>query len=136
MPQTYTSEQSPLQRGKELAANLNPDLHDILETRYGQHLPGFADTLIEFAYGRLYSRNGLDMRTRQIATVAALTAMGGQTGQQLEINLEHALAAGATEQELLEIILQMSVYGGMPATINALNRAIDFFASKEQHALA
>ncbi len=125
------SENSALERGAELANTLNPNLHAILCERYDTHLPGFADTLIEFAYGRLYSRQGLDLRTRQIATVAALTALGGQTGPQLEINLEHSLAAGATEEELLEVILQMSVYGGMPATINALNRAIEFFQSRK-----
>ena len=123
--------ESALKTGEELARKLNPELRSVLEERYDDILPGFTDTLFEFAYGRLYSRDGLDMKTRQIATVAALTALGGQTGPQLKINIEHALAAGATQNELAEVIFQMSVYGGMPATINALNAAKEVFAAKE-----
>ncbi|MEO0361038.1 MAG: carboxymuconolactone decarboxylase family protein, partial [Pseudomonadota bacterium] len=67
---------------------------------------------------------------RQIATVAALAALGGQTGPQLKINIEHALDVGATERELAEVILQMSVYGGMPAAINGLNAAKEVFAAR------
>ncbi|MGE4327245.1 MAG: carboxymuconolactone decarboxylase family protein, partial [Pseudodonghicola sp.] len=76
---------------------------------------------------RQYAREGLDLRTRQLCTVAALTAMGGQTGPQLKVNIEHALAAGASEREVLEVIWQMAVYGGMPAAINGLNAAIEVF---------
>ena len=82
-------------------------------------------------YGRLYSRPGLDLKTRQIATVAALTALGGQTGPQLRVNLEHALAAGASRGELLEVILQMSVYGGMPAAINGRSTAMELFDDQD-----
>lgn len=121
---------STLDKGRAIAEKLNPDLEKILGERYDGIVPEFAETLIEFAYGRLYSREGLDMKTRQIATVAALTALGGQTEPQLKINIEHALVAGATEQELSEVILQMSVYGGMPAAINGLNAAMEVFSSR------
>ena len=120
-PMKEAAVDSALEKGRRLAKKLNPNLEEILSARYDTILPGFAETLIEQAYGRLYSREGLDLKTRQIATVAALTAMGGQTGPQLKINIEHALAAGANERELLEVIYQMSVYGGMPAAINGIN---------------
>lgn len=127
----YTDDRSALERGNELAARLNPELRDVLEPRYEALVPGFTDTLIEFAYGRLYSREGLDLKTRQIATVAALTALGGQTGPQLKINIEHSLAIGVSEKEIVEVILQMSVYGGMPAAINGLNAAIEVFEARK-----
>ena len=127
----YTDNRPALERGEDLATRMNPDLRAVLEPRYENLAPGFTDTLIEFAYGRLYSREGLDLKTRQIATVAALTAMGGQTGPQLKINIEHALAVGASEKELVEVIFQMAVYGGMPATINALNAAAEIFSERE-----
>jgi 4-carboxymuconolactone decarboxylase len=129
--QIYTDDRSALERGNALAARLNPQLRAVLEPRYEHLVPGFTDTLIEFAYGRLYSREGLDVKTRQIATVAALTALGGQTGPQLKINIEHSLAVGVSEKEIVEIILQMSVYGGMPAAINGLNAAIEVFEAKK-----
>ena len=123
-----------LERGRALVAKLNPELEPILSERYDTHIDGFAETLVEYAYGRHYAREGLDLKTRQIATVAALTALGGQTGPQLRVNIEHALAAGASERELLEVIWQMAVYGGMPAAINGLNVAITLFEERSGNA--
>ena len=123
-----------LERGRAVVAMLNPELEAILSERYDAHVDGFAETLVEYAYGRHYAREGLDLKTRQIATVAALTALGGQTGPQLRINIEHALAAGASERELLEVIWQMAVYGGMPAAINGLNVAITLFEERSGNA--
>ena len=123
-----------LERGRAIVATLNPELETILSERYDTHIDGFAETLVEYAYGRHYAREGLDLKTRQIATVAALTALGGQTGPQLRVNIEHALAAGASERELLEVIWQMAVYGGMPAAINGLNVAITLFEERSGNA--
>jgi 4-carboxymuconolactone decarboxylase len=127
---TNTTDTTALERGREVISTINPSLEEALADRYDRHIPDFAETLIEQAYGRYYARDGLDLKTRQIATVAALTALGGQTGPQLRINIEHALAAGASERELLEVIYQMAVYGGMPAAINGLNTAIALFEER------
>lgn len=116
-----------LDQGRALLEQMNPELEAVLAARYDAAVPGMAETLVEWAYGRHYSRPGLDLRTRQLCTVAALVAMGGQTAPQLKVNIEHALAAGATQQEVLEAIWQMSVYGGMPAAINGLNAALEMF---------
>jgi len=126
-----TRPQTALERGRAIVAEINPGLEQALAGKYDAYFPRFAETLVEFAYGRLYAREGLDLKTRQIATVAALTALGGQTGPQLRVNLEHALAAGANRRELLEVILQMSVYGGMPAAINGMNVAIELFEAQD-----
>ncbi|WP_159589605.1 carboxymuconolactone decarboxylase family protein [Chelativorans xinjiangense] len=123
-------ETTTLEKGRTVAAKLNPELEEILASRYNDALPGLAETLIESAYGRLYARDGLDLKTRQIATVAALTALGGQTAPQLKVNIEHTLAAGASEREILEVILQMSAYGGWPAAINGINTALELFAER------
>lgn len=135
IPETTSSSratpQTALERGRAIVAQINPGLEAALSERYDNLFPDFAETLVEFAYGRLYARDGLDLKTRQIATVAALTALGGQTGPQLRVNLEHALAAGASRRELLEVILQMSVYGGMPAAINGMNVAMQLFEDQD-----
>lgn len=83
-----------LEAGAAVAARLNPTLHEALSARYDGLLPGMADSLIEWAYGHHYARPGLDLKTRQLCTVAALAAMGGGTGPQLRVNVAHALAAG------------------------------------------
>ncbi|MEJ8472634.1 carboxymuconolactone decarboxylase family protein [Roseibium algae] len=121
-----------LERGREVAQQLNPNLEEVLNDRYGEILPEFAESLMEWAYGRHYARPGLDLKTRQLCTIAALTVLGGQTGPQLKINIEHTLAAGASRAEVVEAIWQMAVYGGLPAAINGLNAAMDVFAAEDQ----
>lgn len=120
-----------LAKGLELVQQLNPDLPEALAARYDKALPGMSETLIEWAYGMQYGRGEVDMKTRQLCTIAALTAMGGQNAPQLKVNIQHTLATGATPREILEVIWQMAVYGGMPAAINGLNAALEVFESKE-----
>ncbi len=119
-----------LKRGRDVLAEMNPEIEQVLRERYDGILPGFAESLVEWAYGRHYSREGLDMKTRQLCTIAALTALGGQTGPQLKINIENTLAAGASEREIAEAIWQMAVYGGLPAAINGLNAAKEVFEAR------
>jgi len=86
--------------------------------------PDFADLLIEFPFGDVYSRPGLDLKSREIATVAALTAMGTATPQ-LKVHVHGALNVGCSPQEIIEVMIQMAVYAGFPAALNGL------FAAKE-----
>ncbi|WP_319530621.1 carboxymuconolactone decarboxylase family protein [uncultured Cohaesibacter sp.] len=127
---------SALERGRAYCAKHHPHLEKALSAQYDARVPGFSESLIEWAYGRHYSRSGLDARTRQLATLAALTALGGQTGPQLRINIEHSLAVGCSEEEIIEIIWQMAVYGGLPAAINGLNVALDVFSSAQRDGVA
>ncbi|PRY80231.1 4-carboxymuconolactone decarboxylase [Yoonia maritima] len=114
-----------LEKGRAHIAKMSPGLEETLSGRYDHLVPDMAESLIEWAYGRHYVREGLDVKTRQLCTVAALTALGGQTGPQLKINIAHSLAVGVTDKELAEVIWQMSVYGGMPAAINGLNALLE-----------
>lgn len=135
MPNTQTSQQpnenisqnNALKKGLDYCTLHHPHLKQALSVRYDDLVPEMSDSLIEWAYGRHYSREGLDARTRQLATLAALTALGGQTAPQLKVNIEHSLAVGATRREITEVIWQMAVYGGMPAAINGLNAAQEVF---------
>ncbi|MBY7855684.1 carboxymuconolactone decarboxylase family protein [Vibrio fluvialis] len=86
--------------------------------------PDLARFTVEYPFGDIYSREGLDLKSREIATVAALTALGNCTPQ-LKVHLNAALNVGCTEDELKEVILQMSVYAGFPAALNGM------FAFKE-----
>jgi 4-carboxymuconolactone decarboxylase len=73
--------------------------------------------IVEVAYGDVYSRPGLSLRERQIATVAVLTALGRSS--QLPIHLRSSLSAGLTVDELREVILQTAVLAGFPPAMNA-----------------
>ncbi|SUB01971.1 4-carboxymuconolactone decarboxylase [Pannonibacter phragmitetus] len=119
---------SALERGRNIVLTLNSGLEQVLAERYGDLVEDFSESLVEWAYGRHYARPGLDLKTRQLCTVAALTVLGGQTGPQLKVNIAHTLAAGASRKEIVEAIWQMAVYGGLPAAINGLNAARDVFA--------
>lgn len=90
--------------------------------------PDFARYLIEFPFGDIYSRPELDLRSREIAVVAALTAMGN-AAPQLKVHLHGALNVGVTREEIVEVIIQMAVYAGFPAALNGLNAAREVFAA-------
>jgi 4-carboxymuconolactone decarboxylase len=91
--------------------------------------PDLADWIVDFSYGDVMSRPGLDRRTRQLATIAALTALG-HCAPQLKVHITGALNVGCTRQEIVEVILQMTVYAGFPAAINALNLAREVFTAR------
>ncbi|WP_081698923.1 carboxymuconolactone decarboxylase family protein [Marinobacter sp. EVN1] len=86
--------------------------------------PDLGKYTIEYPFGDIYSRPGLDLKSRELATVSALTAMGNCVPQ-LKVHLHAALNVGCTETELKEVIIQMSVYAGFPAALNGM------FALKE-----
>jgi 4-carboxymuconolactone decarboxylase len=91
--------------------------------------PDFARLLIEFPFGDIYSRPGLDLRSREIAVVAALTAMGN-AAPQLKVHIRGALNVGVTRAEIVETIMQMAVYAGFPAALNGLGAAHEVFATE------
>jgi 4-carboxymuconolactone decarboxylase len=86
--------------------------------------------LFEFPFGDIYRRPGLDLRGREIATIAALTALGNATPQ-LKVHLEAGLNVGLSRTEIVEIIMQMAVYAGFPAALNGLFAAKEIFAARD-----
>ncbi|WP_226579222.1 carboxymuconolactone decarboxylase family protein [Acuticoccus sediminis] len=97
--------------------------------------PDFADYIFEFSFGDIYSRPGLSLRDREIATIAALAAMG--TAQpQLKVHIEAGLNVGLSREEITEILIQMAVYAGFPAALNALFAAKEVFAVRPLDAAA
>jgi 4-carboxymuconolactone decarboxylase len=86
--------------------------------------PDFGRYIVEFPFGDILSRPGLDSKSREIATIAALTTLGN-AAPQLKVHIQWALNVGCTREEIVEIIMQMAVYAGFPAALNGL------FAAKE-----
>jgi len=97
--------------------------------------PDFARYLIEFPFGDIYSRPALDLKAREIATIAALAALGNAQPQ-LKVHIEGALNVGCTREEIVEVFMQMAVYAGFPAALNALFAAREVFAARDTDALA
>lgn len=92
--------------------------------------PDFARLLIEFPFGDIYSRPGLDLKSREIAVVAALTALGHALPQ-LKVHIHGALNVGCTRQEVVEVIMQMAVYAGFPSALNGLFAAKEVFKERD-----
>ncbi|MEO1392159.1 MAG: carboxymuconolactone decarboxylase family protein [Cyanobacteria bacterium J06634_5] len=92
--------------------------------------PDLARYTIEFPFGDIYTRPGLDLKSREIATVAALTALGCAQPQ-LEVHLHGALNVGCTREEVIEVIIQMAVYAGFPAALNGITTAKSVFAQRD-----
>ncbi|MBY5932243.1 carboxymuconolactone decarboxylase family protein [Tateyamaria omphalii] len=120
------------ERGKALSEQVNPGMEDALAARYDALVPGLSRMVVEVPYGTFYSRGVVDEKTRLLATIAALAAMGGQTRPQLKVNITSARAVGASREEVCEIIYQMTLYGGFPAMINAMNAAIEVFEAEDE----
>ncbi|MBD5416792.1 MAG: carboxymuconolactone decarboxylase family protein [Desulfovibrio sp.] len=92
--------------------------------------PDFARYLVEFPFGDIMGRPGLDLKSRELITVAALTALGNARPQLL-VHLAAALRVGCTRAELIEVCMQMAVYAGFPAALNGLFAAQEVFAAEE-----
>lgn len=110
---------------KHLKEN-NPENYEKLKENLGDISPDLARYVAEFAYGDIYTRPGLDRKSREIATVAALTALANAP-KQLQSHVEGALNSGCTREELVEVIMQMAVYAGFPAAINGMENAKEVF---------
>lgn len=93
----------------------------------------FARYLVEFPFGDIYSRPGLDLKSREIAVVAALTALGN-AAPQLKVHVHGALNVGASRTEIVETIMQMAVYAGFPAALNGLAVAREVFEQRGEAA--
>ena len=93
--------------------------------------PDFADLLIEFPFGDVYSRKGLDLKSREIATISALTAMGTAMPQ-LKVHIHGALNVGCIQEEIIEVMIQMAVYAGFPSALNGLFVAKEVFDEREE----
>lgn len=91
--------------------------------------PDLARLAIDFAYGEIYSRPGLDLAQRQLVTVAALAVMGGLEPQ-LRFHLAGALNAGCTPRQLVELMIHLVVYAGFPVALNGTAVLREVFAER------
>lgn len=130
MSQTTDSGSDRYERGWRKLAEVDGDAGKQVVEGLSDIAPDLGRYIIEFAFGDLYSRPGLDLRSREIGAVAALTAMGN-AAPQLKVHIHAALNVGVTRQEIIEVIMQMSAYAGFPAALNALTIAREVFASTE-----
>jgi 4-carboxymuconolactone decarboxylase len=107
--------------GAEQAARLRQGWRDIC--------PDFEEYVVRFLAGDVWSRPGLDRRTKSLTTIAVLVALG--RSRALELNLRMALNNGATRQDVVETLLQIAPYAGFPAVWEALAVAASIFGEQK-----
>lgn len=117
-------------RGRRLLAQIDGEAGQAVIDALAAIAPDFAELLFEFPFGDIYARPGLGLRDREIATIAALCAMG-TARPQLEVHINAGLNVGLTRQEITEVLIQMAVYVGFPAALNGLAAARSVFAARD-----
>ena len=93
-----------------------------------------ANYVVEFPFGDIYNRGGIDLRAREIATIAMLAAIG-DTQDQLRVHIHAGLNVGLSLAEIEEIIIQTSVYAGFPRALNAMKVFADIQSAHPSMAL-
>ena len=90
-----------------------------VESGVAEVAPDFARMTIEFAFGDLYARDALDLKTRELIAIAVLAA-SGTAAPQLRVHIESAASSGITKGEIVEALMQIALYAGFPTALNAL----------------
>jgi 4-carboxymuconolactone decarboxylase len=93
-------------------------LEQFMTSRVAEVAPDFARMAIEFPFGDLYARKALDLRSREIAAIASLAALGAIP--QLRDHIRAAENLGVGRDEIIEILMQTAIYAGFPAALGAL----------------
>ena len=107
------------ERGYEQFAKMvGADRIDALIERFRSVCPDFETEVVTTVGGRIWSRPGIDLKTRSLCSISILAALGRVNA--LKLNFEMALTNGATANEIFEALFQVAAYAGFPAAWDAL----------------
>jgi 4-carboxymuconolactone decarboxylase len=123
-----TTQEGRLQRGAAVVRSLNNGVPQPTLERMRKEFPFLAEATEGYALGEVWSRSGLDNRTRQLAAVAAFAAMGEPAF--MKVHAGYALNIGVSEDELKEIIYMVTVPAGFPRAIAASQALSELFAER------
>ena len=125
--------QSMMEQGQTMARAFTPSAFGTIDpAAFEAMFPAMPKEMLEMFFGKTFDPQGLDARTRFLVTIAAQTVLGPLGERQLRPTVRNALAAGATPREIAEVIWQMSMFGGLPATQKALEIAQAVFTETEE----
>lgn len=96
----------------------------------GDIAPDLGKYIVEFAFGDIYCREGLDLKEREMITLASLLTMGG-CETQLEVHINGALNVGISPHKIIEAFLQCIPYTGFPRVLNAVGVARKVFEMRK-----
>lgn len=128
--QSQPAEQSRREQGNQVISKLSGGAGQPVLNALRQAFPFLANAIVDYSLGEVWSRQRLDDRTRQLATVAAFAAQGNLS--QMKIHAGYALNLGATQDELKEIIYLTTVTAGFPRSIDAAQALREVFTASPQ----
>lgn len=118
-------------RGLEKLREVDGELGDQVVAALDEISPDLGRFLIEYPFGDIYSRPQLGLKDRELVTIAALAAMGN-CQPQLKVHINGALNVGWTREEIVEVFVQLTVYAGFPAALNAIFAAKEVFSDRAE----
>ena len=124
--------QAMMEQAREMAKAFNPALESFSPKDFEKLWPTMPKDMMEFWFGNAVNKGGLDARTRLFLTLAGLTCQGAQADTAIRQTVRHLAEAGATKQEIVEAIGQMSVFAGIPAMSRALTLAQEVLGGQEE----
>ncbi len=114
------------EQGWKILNTIAPGAGDRTVNNLSDIAPDMVRYLMEFVFGEISARPGLDMKSREITAVAALSAIGTAPNQ-LKVHIQGALNSGCTREEVVEVIMQTLVYAGFPAALTGIRLAKEVF---------
>ncbi len=120
---------SRYEKGKEVLEGIQERSLEEIFKGIEDVAPDMSRFVVEFPYSEIYTRSEVDLKTRELCTVAALTVLG--TAPQLKDHINAALNVGNSPKEIVEIIMQMSAYCGFPKSINGVVAAKEVFTERD-----
>jgi 4-carboxymuconolactone decarboxylase len=106
------------ERGMKVRREVLGDAHvDEAVARTGAFTADFQDLITRYAWGEIWARPGLDLRTRSCITLVALVALNRP--EELALHVRAARRNGLSEEEIGEVLLHTAVYAGVPAANSA-----------------
>ena len=124
--------QQMMEQTAEMARKFAPEAAKMFSPKaFEAMMPGMGQSFLETFFGNTVNVNGLDAKTRFLVTIAGLASQPAMQVPQLKLAIESARVAGAGKQEITEVIMQMSMFGGMPVTTQALQAALEVFQEED-----
>ena len=120
-----------MDQGTAMLKAFNPALEDFRPEGLDRLMPTMPRDWMNAMFGNAFNPDGLDSKTRLMIALAGLVAVGATADPQIKYTVRHLREAGATQQEIAEVIYQMSMLGGLPAMNHALELAQEVFDERK-----
>lgn len=121
-----------IEQYQEMAKAMNPALESFTPKGFEKLWPTMPKDMMEMFFGNTLNKDGLDAKTRLLLSLAALTVLGGQAEAQIRVTVRHLMEAGATKQEIVECIGQMSMFAGIPAMTKVMEISQEVMDESEE----